>query len=102
MPCLDKDIDLWVRVRAQAAGHTKDTYLGATYRLLAARRGKKKAAVAVARHILEAVYYMLRDGVGYRELGANYHDERRKEAIKRHSVARLRRLGYEVTLQPVA
>ena len=86
----------------QAAGRTRDTYLSATYRLLAARRGKKKAAVALGRHILETAYYILRDGTTYRELGANYHDERRKEAVKRAAIARLRRLGYEVNVQPVA
>jgi transposase len=86
----------------QAAGRSIGTYLGATYRLLAARRGKKKAAVAVGRHILQTAYYILRDGTEYQELGANFHDERRKEAVKRRAIARLQRLGYEVTVQPVA
>ncbi len=86
----------------QAAGRSIGTYLGATFRLLAARRGKKKAAVAVARHILKTVYYILRDGIAYKELGANFHDERRKEAVKRASIARLRRLGFEVEVKPVA
>jgi transposase len=86
----------------QAAGRTKGTYLSATYRLLAARRGRKKAAVAVGRHILETAYYILRDGVTYRELGANYHDERRKAAVTRAAIARLRRLGLEVEVKPVA
>ena len=83
----------------QAAGRAKDTYLGATYRMLAVRRGGKRAAIAVGRHILEAAYYILRDGTTYRELGANYHDERRKEAIKRAALARLRRLGFNVTVE---
>ena len=86
----------------QAAGRSLGTYLGATYRLLAGRRGKKRAAVALGRHILETVYYILRDGTTYRELGANYHDERRKAAVTRAAIARLRRLGYEVEVKPVA
>ena len=86
----------------QAAGRSIGTYLGATYRLLAARRGKKKAAVAVARHILQTAYYILRDGTEYKELGANFHDERRKEAVKRAAISRLRRLGFEVEVKPVA
>lgn len=86
----------------QAAGRSKNTYLGATYRLLAARRGAKRAAMAVGRHILQVAYYILRDGTTYRELGANYHDERRREAVKRAALARLRRLGYDVTVAPVS
>jgi transposase len=42
-----------------AAGRTKDTYLGATYRRIAARRGKKRAAMAVGRSILEIAYFVL-------------------------------------------
>ena len=86
----------------QAAGRSKATYLGATYRLLAARRGAKRAAVAIGRHILQTAYYILRDGSTYRELGANYHDERRKEAVKRNAIRRLERLGLSVTVTPLS
>lgn len=86
----------------QAAGRSKGTYLGATYRFLADRRGAKRAAVAVGRHILEIAYYMLRDGTTYWELGANYHDERRNEAVKRNAVRRLQRLAYAVTIEEVS
>ena len=54
--------------------------------------------MAVGRHILQAAYFILRDGVEYRELGANYYDERRKVAVTRSAVKRLERLGYKVTL----
>ena len=83
----------------QAAGRSKGTYLGALYHRIASRRGGKKAAIAVGRHILEIIYYMLRDGVDYRELGANYYDERRKLAVVRTAVKRLERLGYRVTVE---
>jgi hypothetical protein len=85
----------------QAAGRSKETYLGATYRLLAARRGGKRAAIAVGRHILQTAYFLLRDGTTYRELGANYHDERRKEEVKRSAIARLKRLGFSVSVEPL-
>ena len=42
---------------------------------------------------------MLRDGVAYEELGANYYDERQKESIARKAVQRLKRLGYKVTIE---
>jgi transposase len=83
----------------QAAGRTKNTYLGATYRRIAARRGGKKAAIAVGRHILEMAYHVLRDGVAYQELGVNYYDERKKDAVVRNAVKRLERLGYKVTVE---
>jgi transposase len=85
-----------------AAGHTKNTYLGATYRRIAARRGRKKAAIAVGRTILEIAYFVLRDGVAYEELGVNYYDERKKAAVARNAVKRLERLGYRVVIEPAA
>ena len=84
---------------AQAAGRTKETYLGAQYRRLAARRGKKRAAIAVAHTILVIVYHLLRDGTTYNELGANYYDERDRESIKRRAIQRLEALGYQVTVE---
>jgi len=83
----------------QAAGHTKNTYLGAVYHRIAARRGRKRAAIAVGRRILEIAYYVLRDGVAYQELGANYYDEHKKDAVLRNAVKRLERLGYKVTVE---
>ncbi len=83
----------------QAAGRTKNTYLGAVYRRIAARRGRKKAAIAVGRRILEIAYYVLRDGVAYDDLGANFYDEHKKDAVVRSAVKRLERLGYKVTVE---
>ena len=85
-----------------AAGRTKNTYLGATYRRIAARRGKKRAAMAVGRSILEIAYFVLRDGVAYEELGVNHYDERKRDAVVRNAVKRLERLGYRVAIQPAA
>lgn len=86
---------------AQAAGHTKQTYLGAQYRRLAARRGAKKAAVAVAHTILVIAHHLLRhpDSV-YRDLGVHYYDQRDRQAVQRRLVRRLEALGYQVILQP--
>jgi transposase len=81
-----------------AAGRTKNTYLGGVYRRIVARRGRKKAAIAVGRRILEIAYYVLRDGIAYEELGVNYYDERKKDAVVRNAVKRLERLGYKVTV----
>jgi len=87
---------------AHAAAHTKNTYLSAQYHRLAARRGKKRAAVAVAHTILTIIYHILRTGRSYEELGGNFFDERDRERIARRQVARLQRLGYQVTLTPAS
>jgi transposase len=96
--------DPWLRVAlvqaAHAAGRTKSTYLGAQYRRLAARRGKKKAAVAVGHSILVIVYHLLTRQIDYQDLGPHYFDERDREGVKRRLVRRLEDLGYAVTVTP--
>ena len=87
---------------AHAASRTKDNYLAAQFRRLAARRGKKRAAIAVAHSILVIAYHMLRDGTEYRELGGDYFDKRNKAQLQRNLVKRLEGLGLQVTLEPVA
>ena len=84
------------------AAHTKQTYLAALYHRIAARRGRKKAIIAVAHAILVICYYLLVRKEPYQELGANYFDERERQELERRLVRRLQRLGYEVVLQPAA
>jgi hypothetical protein len=86
---------------AQAAGRTQ-TYLGALFRRLAARKGGQKAAVAVAHKILRIVYYLLTRQTVYHELGVGYLDQRDRPAVERRAVRRLESLGYTVTLEPKA
>jgi transposase len=87
---------------AQAAGRSKRTYLGAQFRRLAARRGKKKAAVAVGHTILVIVYHLLTEGTSYQDLGPQYFDERDRQRVERRLVHRLEALGYTVALEPAA
>lgn len=87
---------------AHAASRTRDNYLAAQFRRLAARRGKKRAAVAVAHSILVIAYHMLRNGTEYRELGGDYFDRRNQAQLQRNLVKRLEGLGLQVTLEPVA
>jgi transposase len=86
---------------AWAASHTHGTYLAAQYHRLAARRGPKRAIMAVAHSILVIVYSLLRNGGQFRELGQNYFDERHKSATIRRAVRRIEGLGFQVQLQPV-
>lgn len=85
---------------AWGAIRTKGASFGARFRRIARRQGKQKAVVAVMHNLLTVIYAVLRDGVLYQELGAEYYHPqdpaRRAHAHVRH----LEQLGYTVTLQP--
>jgi transposase len=85
---------------AQAAGRTKNTYVGAQYRRPLTRKGKRRAAVAVAHTLLVMANHILTRYESYHDLGANYFDERDRQAVARRLVHRLEALGYIVSLQP--
>jgi len=87
---------------AWAAARTKDSYLQAQFFRLRARRGAKKAILAVAASMLTAAYYMLRDGVDYRDLGPHHFDHREKTKTIKRLVQRLNDLGCEVVLTHAA
>jgi transposase len=87
---------------AWAATRTKNTYANALYRRLMIHKGKKRALVAVAHHLLEAVWHMLTLGAPYRELGSDYFDRLDRDRLKRNLVRRLQKLGYTVDVQPVS
>jgi transposase len=84
---------------AQAVARAKDTYLATLYHRLAARRGKKRAILAVAHAMLVSIYHMLTRRQPYHDLGANYFDERKRESVTHHLVHRLEKLGYTVALE---
>jgi len=94
----------WLRrtlvLSAQAAGHAKDSFLASRFRRLAARRGKKRACIAVGHSILKIVYHILKDGVPYKDLGGTYFDRLDPRRLTRYLVRRLERLGHKVTLEP--
>jgi transposase len=94
----------WLRAAlveaGQAAGRTKRTYLGAQYRRLAARRGAKRAAVAVGHSILGITHHLLHRETTYADLGVHYLDERDRHAVERRLVRRLEALGYTVSREP--
>lgn len=87
---------------AHAASRKKGSYLKDKFHRLKARRGAKRAAVAVAHKILVASYQMLATGVGYRDLGESYLDRRVERRVANQLVHRLERLGYTVKLEKVA
>jgi transposase len=87
---------------AHAASHQKNCYLAAQYRRIAARRGAKRAVMAVAHSILVIIYHLLSEGTSYKEQGEAFFEHRDREAAERRLVHQLTRLGYQVELQPIA
>lgn len=81
-----------------------DTFLGARYRRIARRRGKKKAIVAVGRSILVIIWHLLANpDLEFHELGPDHYDRHVNTATKRRNhIRQLEALGYKVTLEPAA
>ncbi len=85
---------------AHTVGKT-NTYLGEKYRRLSRRRGKKRAAVAVARTMLVVAYHIIRDDTRFVERGADYFDQLKPQSTQQWLTRRLERLGFKVTLEPI-
>lgn len=87
---------------AHGAVRTKGIYLFAFYRRLAARRGKRRAILAVVHSIMVSVLHRLSRNEPYRDLGANSCDERRRHDTVDRLLSRIEHWGYRVHLAPVA
>jgi transposase len=85
---------------AHAASHTRGTYLKAFYHRIAARRGKRRAVVAVAHKQTGIIYHELWEDKPYQELGENFFDHLNQKSLERRLVRRLQGLGYRVELEP--
>lgn len=94
----------WLRaalvVAARSSLRCTGTYMNAQYHRLAARRGDKRAVMAVAHSILVMIYTMLKTGQTYKELGPDYFDKRDKHATLRRAMQRIEGLGFKVTVEP--
>jgi transposase len=88
------------RQSAWAAARTKNTYVAVQFRRLAAKRGRKRAIVAIGHSLLITGYHLLRKQRMYQDLGPGYLDRINAEGLKRYLVKRLESLGQKVTLEP--
>ena len=84
---------------AWAASTTKKTYLSARYRRLAARRGKKRAAIAIGHTLLIMAYHIIKEQRTYKELGADYFDRLNEQHLIKRLKSRIVALGYEVEVK---
>jgi len=87
---------------AWAATKCKDSYLRAQFLRIKSRRGPKKAIMAVTASMLTAIYFMLRDGVAYRDLGADHFDRHDKSKTITRLVRKLKTLGCDVDVKQAA
>lgn len=85
---------------AWAAARKKNTYVAVQFRRLAAKRGQKRAIVAVGHTLLVIGYYLLNKRCFYQDLGPDYFDRINAEGLKRYLVKRLESLGQKVILEP--
>ena len=98
-----RDGNKWLRrslcQAAWAVTRKKDCYLSAQFKRLAARRGVKRAVMAVAHTMLIIGYHMLKTGCSYQELGGDYLERINKDQLQRYYIKRLQRLGLKVTVE---
>lgn len=82
-------------VCAHSAVKNKGSYYSAQFARISAHRGKKRAYVAVAHSMLVAIYHILKDGVVFKDLGADYYDQFNKERKINAYLKKLKALGWE-------
>jgi len=87
---------------ALSIANTRGTYLSTRYRRIASRRGPLKALVATERALLVTIWTMGHTGAEYDDPGADHYIRRDPKRAKQHAMNQLQRLGYHVTLNPVA
>ena len=82
---------------AWSAVKKKGSFYKDKYYRLKARRGAKKAIVAIAHRILKAIYFIIKHGAVYKELGGKYLEERRQKKKLSYLHRQAKSLGYELT-----
>jgi transposase len=87
---------------AWSAVGTRESYLRAQFLRIKARRGAKKAILAVAASMLTSAYHMLRDGTEYEDLGGDHFQRRDKAQVIHRLTRRIENLGFKVELRPAA
>ena len=85
---------------ARAAIRNKQSYLYSRYQRIAARRGGKRALIAIAHTMLTAIYHMLKEKVPYCDLGADYYTNIQHDKLIKRNLRSLEKLGVDVIIQP--
>ena len=83
-------------VCAHSAVKNKSSYFHAQFARISAHRGSKRAYVAVAHSMLVAIYHILKEGVAFKDLGADYYNQFNRERKINAYLKKLKALGWEV------
>ena len=87
---------------AWGASRTKRSYFHAQYARICARRGPKRALMAVAHSMIVVGFFLVKHNLKFNDLGADFFDRRNREQATRRAVKRLNALGYSVHLDQAA
>jgi hypothetical protein len=82
---------------ARSAIRNKNSFLHARYKKIAARRGGKRATVAVAHSMLVAIYFILKNKESFKDLGCTYYEENNKDNLIKKHMNSLKKLGVDVS-----
>ncbi|CUU57340.1 hypothetical protein Ga0074812_111177, partial [Parafrankia irregularis] len=83
-----------------AAIRQKNSYYGAFYRRIATRRGKQRALVAVMHKLTVAIWHVLHDRTGHKDLGADYHTRKNPQRAMRRMIREANALGLTIRFDP--
>ena len=82
-------------VCAHSAVQNRNSYFHAQFQRISAHRGRKRAYVAVAHSMLVAIYHILKDGVVFQDLGAEYYNQLNRERKINAYLKKLKALGWD-------
>ena len=85
---------------AKSASKNKNSFFYAQYQRICVRRGKNRATLAVAHSMLISIYYMIKDGVEFNELGAEFYNQFNTEKKINSYLKKLKELGWDGTIEP--
>ena len=85
---------------ARSAIRNKESYLYSRYQRISARRGGKRAMIAIAHTILIAIYHILKEKKSYKDLSSNYYNHCNQEKLIKRNLHSLEKLGVTVVIQP--
>jgi transposase len=89
----------WVLMEAAlGAARTKGSWFKSVFHRLCARRGYKRAAIAIAHKLLVVIYKMLTTGGEYQEHETSAEQIKHRQRESKHLLRRLKELGYNVQL----
>jgi transposase len=76
--------------------------LGAYFRRMRARKGEPKAITATAHKLARIFFHLWKTGDTYQDPGADHYEQKYKERVIKNMKIKAKKLGFELTLKPLA